>query len=111
MKKTPTVIIAEGIWRYGGRRHFQVPWPGCSTSVAMMWLKSGSTKLRVEVVHGRRGATKVDPWLTRIFHDGVLVREFDSERERYTLAIDGGCDCIPPKVPVPEPVPRDRSRP
>lgn len=91
-----TLIEIEGIWRDGSSVRFAQPWPGCSTGVAQSRLRGSRTETR-----------KVrSPWLTRVYHDGVLVREFDSELDRYTLCLDSTEEhLVPKRIPVPEPTP------
>lgn len=94
MRRGEVEIIAEGIWKNGAVARERIPWPGCSTGVAMMRLRRFCRR------------TTPDPWLTRILHDGVLVREFDSERQAYTLCLEANAaDQIPAKVPVKIPRP------
>lgn len=81
-KHEKTVITIEGIWSDGTVR--TKPFHLSSTGVAMMHLRRGDD-----------GRDLGKPWLTRVYYDGALVREFDSKKEKYTLAIDGGCCVIP----------------
>lgn len=86
-KHEKTIITIEGIWPDGTVRTMTISYSS-STGVAQM-------NLQYERKPGEKQIDRGTPWLTRFYHDGALVREFDSKKGKYTLAIDGGCCTIP----------------
>lgn len=76
-----TELMLQGIWKDGRVYQMLSPVPS-STSVA---IQSFMHRMEASDAIKRRIG---EPWLFRVLHNGMLVREWDNVRKVYTLAID-----------------------
>ena len=84
----PKEIVLQGIWSDGSVREKKMPGSmSCSTGVAIMFLQE-LTKMKADESDGSKLTESWAPRFVRVFHDGLLVREWDQKNQRYNLELD-----------------------